>query len=157
MALQFPDNIVQEFKSALAGLGGIDAVVGRRLRMSDSNACVGVFAEEWLPGEMGIGQPMEPLDNRYTITIQLLIKHAQEEEALSQHSVLSKSIRVMVYRDPDLRVRLPQLSETYMQRRESVQKWDVRAQRFMSNEIEGTFLYLSSTEVIVTTETGIVN
>ncbi len=151
----FPDNIVQAFKTALLTLPGITTAVGRPLRMIDPNASVGVFAEEWLPGEWGIGQPREPLDNRYGIKIQLLIKHANEEEARAQHSVLSKSIRVMVYRNSALQLALPQLSETSDGVRETVLKWDVRAQRFISNEIEGEFLFLSSTEVIVTTETGV--
>lgn len=153
--LAFPDNLVNEFKTSLAQLPGIETVVGRALRMSDPNASAGVFATEWLPGEMGIGKPREPLDNRYTIVIQLLIKHMNEEEALAQHSVLSKSIRVMVYRDADLQVRLPQLSEESSGVRERVLKWGVRAQRFLSNELDKQFLFLSSTEVVVTTETGV--
>lgn len=155
MTLAFPDNLVAEFKTALIDLSGITAVLGRPLRMADPNASVGVFSVEWLPGEMGIGQPQEPIDGRYSVTIQLLVKHMNEEEALAQHSVLSKSIRVMVYRDAGLRVRLPQLSEASSGVIERVLKWGVRSQRFLSNELDKQFLFLSSTEVVVTTSTGI--
>ena len=153
--IAFPANIVETLKLSLVELDGVTTVLGRALRMVDPNASVGVFATDWHGGEMGIGHPPEPLDNKYNIVIQLLIKHMNEEEALAQHSVLSKSIRVMVYRDPALRVRLPQLSEASSGVTERVQKWGVRAQRYLANELDGQFLFLSSTEVEVTTETGL--
>lgn len=149
--LAFPDNIVVEFKTALAALPGIHSVSARPLRVNDPNACAGVYAMDWMPGEYGIGQ-YDPFLCRYAVNIQLLVKHMQEEEARAQHSVLSKSIRVMVYRDAGLRIRLPQLSETSSGVTEKLSRWNVKAQRFLSNEVQGQFLFLSTTEVTVECE-----
>lgn len=153
--LEFPANLVVEFKDALVRTPSIDTVLTRALRPTDPNRSAGVYALEWMPGEYGIGFPPEPIDGQYVVHIQLLVKHADEEEARAQHSVLSKSIRAMVYRDRTLQVRLPQVSETDRGVTEKVLKWRIRAQRYLSNEVQGTFLYLSTTEVVVTTENGL--
>lgn len=148
----FPANIVSAVLLSVEDVEGIEAVVGRPVRPLDPNACAGVYAVDWLPQDYSIGQH-EPAIAKYCVNIQVLIKHMNEEEARLQHSVLSKRVRTMVSRDTDFRVRLAALSETSMGVTERAQKWSVRAQRFLSNEIEGQFLFLSTMELVVDVET----
>lgn len=104
----------------------------------------------------GLGQnpaPSEPTISTYVIGVQAFVKDFSEERGLARHSVLSKMIRSMLYRDAPLRVGLSALSVTMNDSVERSQRWGIRAQRYLSNEIDGNFLYLSTLEFWLDTET----
>lgn len=147
----FPANIVQALKETIGASPAIDVCVGRPLRTIDVNASLGIYAVDWTAKNYILGQD-ETNDSEYHIRIQVLIKHAQEDEGLVQHSMLSKYVRAMVVRDATTRQRLAALSETSMGITERFQKAQVRTQRFLSNEIQGEFLFLSTMDLIVTVE-----
>jgi hypothetical protein len=59
----------------------------------------------------------------------------------------------MLYGDQPLRVGLAALSVASGSSIERAQRWGIRQQRFSSNEIQGAFLYLSTLEFWLETET----
>jgi hypothetical protein len=59
----------------------------------------------------------------------------------------------MLYRDEDLRLDFAPLSVSMGSSTERIQRWGIKTQRFMSNEIAGAYLYLSTIEFFFDTET----
>jgi hypothetical protein len=144
----FPATIVKTVARNLKRLGAIEAVVKRPVRPIDPNYTLGVFAFDWIPapGSYGIGQE-DPQTGIYHLRIQCMVKHTNEEEGLQEHSVLSKSLRAMLYRDAQLRAELTALEETTFGVTERLQHFTVQSQRFMTNELDGAYIYLSAMDV----------
>lgn len=155
----FPNNVVSLMKARAKLLDKDIEVFGRPLRSSDPNQCIGILAAQWLPDEESyemLGGPQgrhEPTLQSYLITVQALVRDTDEERGLATHAVLSKMIRSMLYRDEPLRVALLSLNVQMNGSTERLQRFGVRQQRFFSNEISGSWLYLSNLEFWIETET----
>lgn len=155
----FPSNIVQLVKTRAKLLDNDLYVVGRPLRESDPVQSVGVFGIQWVPEESSyemLGAPVgrhEPTVQRYIITVQAFVKDTDEERGLDVHAILSKKLRAMLYRDDPLRVGLLALSVDMNGSTERTKRFGVRSQRYVSNEISGSWLYLSTLEFWLETET----
>lgn len=155
----FPNNAVYLITARTKLLDTDLYVIRRPLRESDPTQSVGVFAAQWLPEETSyemVGGPVgrhEPTLQQYFITVQAFVKDMDEERGLATHSVLSKMIRSMLYRDDPLRVALGSLSVTTDNSIERTQRWGIRQQRYFSNELSGSWLYLSTLEFWLETET----
>lgn len=147
----FPGNVVDALKTSYSALSGIHATVTRPLRQTDPNSCIGIFSVDWTPGPYGIGQN-DPTISTFLYHVQLLIKHTSEEAGRALHTDLSKQVRTMLYRDATLRSRLTGLSEVSGGVTERTQRFGVRRQNFLSNEVSGQFYFLSTTEVWVEVE-----
>lgn len=149
----FPNNVVialaEAMENRVDGLRGV--VLKRPLRKIDPGPSVGIFAVDWRPESYDIGKP-DPAIHSYLFGIQALVKNGDEEIGRLEHGLLSKMVRVMLYRDDSLRVRLSGLTDTTLGVTERTLRWGVRQQRYIANEIQGTFLYLSTTEVWLETE-----
>ena len=97
--------------------------------------------------------PREPTLSQYLIGVQAFVKDGDEERGLAAHSVLSMRVRSVLYRDEPLRVALSSLSVTYQGVTERLKRWGVRTQRYFANDLEGQWLYLSTLEFFIETET----
>lgn len=137
----FLDTEMSDFKS----------VVRRPLRPTDGSPSAGVFASNWEPDGMVIGQ-RQPLLNKYDLHVHLLYKHTNEEQGLEYHSALTKAVRRMLYESPDIPVRLAGNTEDLFGNRERFLRLKVDGQRFMANEVKGQFLFFSVTDLSVETE-----
>lgn len=149
--LSFPHNFADLIKQHFEDEPDFGVVVGRPLRPTDQNNMVGVFPTVWTPEDYEIGQ-FDPAVTRYMLGIQTLAKNATEEDGIIEHSRLAKKVRVMLYRDQDLRVQLGQLKTTDDTVTERLQRWGITNQRFLANEIDGQFLYLAVTDLWLETE-----
>lgn len=155
-SFDFPMNIVNElishFKDTMKGYE--EGIVARPLRPADPRLSIGVFPDDWMPREDsyeigGFG----PTLSTYVLRIHLLVKHTNEVEGRQLYAVDAKKLRAILYRDNDLRLRLAQLSEVSLGQVERVQRMGVRNQRYLNNEVSGTFLFLATTTFWVETET----
>jgi hypothetical protein len=149
--LEFPENVVEELATMLAEVTDVDVVIRRPLRPTDPNGSIGVYAIDWAPTDHAIGQ-FDPAVTRYKFAVQSFVKHGDDEVGVILHSQLAKRVRVMLYRDEELRVRLGSLSTDEDGVIERLLRWGVQTQRYLSNEVQGTFLYLAVTELWVDTE-----
>lgn len=155
----FPDNLVEVMHDAVTRVEGvtIGAVFDRYLNKTDPNGAVGIQTEEWIPVdyEMNGRGDFEPTVQNYLFSVQHMVKHADAQEGQRIHREVAKSIRLMLYRDNAVQVALRQLLEwdEVLDRKERFQGLRITAQRFASNDIDGTFVFLSATEVTVQTET----
>lgn len=129
-------------------------ILKRPLRHTDPALSLGVYAHNWVPNQDGalIGQN-EPAMATYLYRIQLMIKHATETEARALFTSHGKMVRVILYRDTALGVRLAGLQEDLLGSRERFMRFGVRNQSFLNNELRGTFVYLATTDLWVETET----
>lgn len=154
----FPNNVVLLVQDRIPDAVDPDLRVFRRpLRESDPSQSVGIVAAQWLPDEesmeiRGTGFHQPTLET-YLITVQAFVKDFDEERGLATHSVLSEMIRSMLYRDAPLRVGLSALATSVQGVTKRTRRWGIRQQRYFSNEIEGNFLYLSTLEFWLETET----
>jgi hypothetical protein len=161
--LAFPGNVMQVLETRfLAGITDVDVVAKRPLTPLDPSFSIGLVALNWQPGDHEIGSAssnpgtlgrVEPSTGTYHYLIQALIKHSDALEGLAYHGLFTKQVRAMLYRDPGVRLGLAALTEKSMGVTERLQKWGIGAQRFASNEIDSEWLYLSTTELWVETET----
>ncbi len=156
--ITFPGNVVNLIQPRIESIDSELYVVRRILRETDPQASVGIVATQWQPDEdsieiRGHNTPVEPTLSTYLIAVQAFIKDFNEERGLAKHTVLSKLIRSVLYRDAALRVGLSALSVSMNDSVERTQRWGIRTQRFLANEIDGDFLYLSTLEFWLETET----
>lgn len=153
----FPNNVILLMAAAYANIDPDITVLKRPLRSSDPNLSVGVFGSLWDPEEesleIGHSTPREPTLAVYQLATQVLIKDAEEESGLAIHSVLSKRIRTVLYRSEALRLGLESLSVTDGSSVERTRRWGIRTQRYMNNDIDGQFVYVSTMEHWLETET----
>lgn len=153
----FPNNITSLIALRSQMIDPDLYVCQRPLRSSDPNQSIGIVPVQWSPeedsaeirGRSNFGATL----SQYTLGIQAFVKDMEEERGLAAHSVLSALIRSMLYRDDVLRVGLSALSVTMNGSTERAQRWGIRTQRYVSNEISGSYLYLSTLEVWLETET----
>lgn len=153
----FPNNIVNALALRLATVDPTDTTMFKRpLRHTDPSQSIGVFGALWVPEqeslEIGHFPAGEPTLGVYQLGIQFFIKDGDEERGLASHSVFSALGRRVLYRDQQLRILLAALSVSDGTTREAARRWRVVNQRYMNNEIEGTFVYLSTIEFTLDTE-----
>lgn len=146
----FPGNIVTCLQPFLAGLEGVDNVIGRVVRPTDPNGTVGIAVSSWIPTtqEIGVGEPM----GSYSVFVSTVQRYTSEVEGRRNSSLLVKSIRVLLYRNRDLHVALHQLTETISGLTESVSRARVKQQRFIDDKMQNAFLFLSVTQLDVDTD-----
>jgi hypothetical protein len=155
----FPNNVVDLVATRLDAIDTDLFTIKRPLRPTDPNQSIGVFAALWTPDddsyEMKAAKPglSEPSIQRYQITVQAFIKDMDEERGLAVHSVLSKMVRSVLYRDEPLRVGLIALATTISGSTERTKRWQILTQRFVANEVQGSWLYLSTLDFLLETET----
>lgn len=154
----FPNNVVTLMVDRFKLLDGDLYVTSRPLRESDPNQAIGIFAEAWVPDEesyelkgAGPGQH-SPTLSKYIISIQAFIKDADEIRGLATHNTMGNLVRRTLYHDAPLRLALNSLDIEDNGHGERLMKWGVRNQRYFSNEIKGTWLYLSTLEFWIETE-----
>jgi hypothetical protein len=152
----FPNNVVELLEISFQGIDPDLTVLKRPLRPSDPNQCIGVFPALWQPEEdsleMGHSAPHEPTLAQYQIGIQAFVKDGDEIRGLAIHSILSKRVRGVLYRDQALRVALQSLYVSDGVSTESLRRWGVRTQRYMNNDIDGKFVYVSTLDYWIETE-----
>lgn len=153
----FPNNVIALLKLRASFIDPDLTIVGRPLRNSDPAQSVGIVASQWVPSEesleMNGRRHNEPTLQRYAGTIQAFVRDADEENGISTHAVLSKRLRAMLYRDDSLRVGLASLAVTMSGSTERMMRWGIQQQRYFSNELQGSWLYLSNLEFWFETET----
>lgn len=160
----FPENIIEEVKQSLTDFmpkttlpdqTQVDVpIIERPLRFSDPERSIGVHPVDWQPVQQSaqIGQQENALA-RYLIRIQNMVKHTDEIEGRAMYNADAKMIRVILYRDQGLRVRLGELNETLLDTIERFKRMGIQTQRFMNNELStGSFVYLATTDLWVETE-----
>jgi hypothetical protein len=157
---QFPYNAVNLIAARAQTLDADLFVTKRPLRESDPIQSIGVFGQQWMPDEdsyemRGLpGGVHQPTLSSYLLGIQAFVKDGDEERGAATHGTLSKMVRTMLVNDPTLRVGLRSLSVTTSGSTERTQRFAVRTQRYLSNELSGSWLYLSTIELWLETETS---
>lgn len=151
----FPNNVAKLIQARITDLYGDDLdVFGRRLRLTDNTCSVGVAPDLWVPDESSFEfASMEPTVSTYTVWIQCFIKNSDEEQGVKEHSVLSKVLRTMLYRDAPLAVGLNSLSVNMMGATERIQRRGIRRAQYLSSELQGNWLFLNTLEYYIETET----
>ena len=152
----FPDNVIRVIEPKMVAIDTDMTVVRRPLRPSDPNQAIGLFPTLWMPNEesyeIGHSTPHEPTIHEYQIGVQGLIKHGDEVIGLSIHSLLAMYIRRVLYKDQNLRNDITSLVVASGGLVERTRRWTARLQRYMNDEVEGQFVFVSTCEVIVETE-----
>ena len=152
----FPQNFCNPVRSVLESIDPRLTVLARPLRPSDPHLSIGVYGTMWTPEEdsyeMGHSAPGEPTLNQYQVGIQSLVKGGDTDVMLNLSNLLSYRIRTVLYRNEPLRVILRSLKVTDAAFTESMKRWGIRTQRFMSNDIEGTFVTSSVLDLWIETE-----
>lgn len=152
----FPFNFVKCLGIVLPGMDADVTVVKRPLRPTDPNYAVGVYGTLWQPMEdsfeIGHSSPSEPTLSQYQVGVQTLVKDGDTERGLAISSILANRVRSVLYRNQPLRLALGSLYVQDGASRESMRRWGVRSQRYMSNDIEGTFVTISVLDLWIETE-----
>ena len=158
----FPNNLVEVL--ALAFEAYVDPEIDPDIRVKvlrralvpvDPNQCIGIFAQAWVPDIESFEIPSnEPTLQKYTIKIQCLVKDMDENRGLAAHSVLSKLVRNIVYRNNNLRVALTGLFDNTGGSMERLQRYGIKSQDYISGENKATFIYLSTLDTYFETETS---
>lgn len=151
----FPSNVAQLIQMRITDLYSDDLdVYGRRLRLTDNTRSVGVAPDLWIPDETSFEfKSLEPTVSTYTVWIQCFVKNSDEEQGVKEHSVLSKVLRTMLYRDVPLAVGLNSLSVSMMGATERIQRRGIRRAQYLSSELQGNWLFLNTLEYYIETET----
>jgi hypothetical protein len=154
----FPNNILEMIRVRVPVAIDTDVKVFMRpLRHTDPNQSIGIYPNTWNPDldsfEMSPVMKNIPTFQDYTVFVQSFIKHGDEATALNLHSVVAQKIRAMLYADAQLQLAFAELIDTSSGKTEKAMRWGPRVQRFISNEIQGSFLQSSITEFWLQTAT----
>jgi len=151
----FPSNAIQLICDRAAMLYPDLFIIQRMLRQADPTQSLGVYPLNWLPdeGSYETGNFEEPTIQRYVIGVQTFVMHADPVKGIQIHSVLSKVMRSLLYNDVPLSVGLNQLQITMFGKTEKIQRRGIARTKYLSNEVRGQFLYLSTTEYWLETQT----
>lgn len=151
----FPINVVECLAIVLPGVDPDVKLLKRPLRPTDPHMGIGVYATLWQPNEQTheIGHfAHEATLNNYQLGIQTLVKDGDTEKALAVGSIFTRRVRTVLYRNEPLRLALGSLYVEDGTSRESMKRWGVRSQRYMSNDIEGKFVFISVLDYWIETE-----
>jgi hypothetical protein len=157
---EFPNNVISLL--AIRAPQYIDAdlrVFKRPLRTSDSTQTVGLFPSLKVPEqaswEIGGGADTrgESTIKRYTVIAQSYVMDSDEERAISTHSILANRLWRMWHWDNPLHVALTALQVVANNTTERFQRRGATSTRYLSNEIQGSFLQTSWIEFWFDTET----
>lgn len=154
----FPNNVVDLLNTRLNLIDDDLRIFRRPLRETDPVQSIGIFAMQWMPQDdsyefRGFPSASQPTIQSYLIMLQAFIRDADEERGLATHSVLTKTIRSILYGDEPLQVGLSSLVISMNGSSEHSKRWGIRQSRYFSNELDGDWIYLSTTEFWLETET----
>lgn len=152
---EFPMNVVELIALRTPGFVDSDIKVFKRsLRPTDPTQSVGIFPST------KISQPAthefkarEPTLKTYMVVLQTLVHSTDEQNAISVHSILSQRLWRMLFRDNPLDAGLTSLSVTANNSIERFQRRGIALTRYVSNEIQGSFVQTSWIEFWFETET----
>lgn len=154
----FPNNVVKCLGIVLPGITEGITLLKRPLRPADPDHSIGVYGTLWTPEEdsyeMGHAAPNESTLSKYQVGIQTLVKHGEADKCLTISSILTRHVRAVLYRNQPLRVALGSLyvQDTTYGYRESMRRWGVRTQRYMTNDLQGAFVTTSVLDLWIETE-----
>lgn len=154
----FPNNIVMALKDELQAIDPEITILTRPIKKGDPLQCFSIVASAWQPDlnsqefvGMGGGHT-GPTLSQYVVSIQTFNQDMDEERGLAVQAAMATAVRLKLSRDIDVRVALAQLASNNFGYSERFTRSYVQTQRFISNEVSGQFLFLSSTELVVETE-----
>jgi hypothetical protein len=154
--MDYIEEVVDLIRKRATKVDHVSNVVLRSLNTVDPTETLGIAVDDWTPidWEMAGDGSQEPTTQRYSLTLQHVIKWGKQEEGERFHREVAKAIRLMLYRDHDFQVSLRSLYVQEDSRRERTLRFNVTDQRYASNDA-GTsgFVFLSVTTIIIETET----
>lgn len=152
---EFPNNAIALIKTRIPTYVDSDLQIFLRpLRSSDPVQSVGIFPSTKLHDQTSIEfKSVEPTLKSYNIIIQSMVKDTNEDNSISVHSILIQRLSRMLYRDPVLDAGLTALYIDADNSRERVQRRGIQLVRYLSNEVQGTFLQTAWLEFWLQTET----
>ena len=157
-SLFFPDVFVQLIAQSIHENLPDLVVVPRPLGAEDPSMSVGVFAETWVADEdtYVIGQ-FEPQEASYTLRVQAMVKSLAHADGRRAHSNLAKAIRVILYRDTTLQLRLRESSEELLSSIERVNRFAVTRTEFLSGRAGASFMFMATTYIRIGTSITFIN
>lgn len=158
---EFPNNVIALLAARIPTYCDPGAAVGeelkvyrRELRTSDPTQVVGIFPAMKRPDNTSIEYPsLEPTLKRYSVILQTMVQDTDEQACIQIHSTLSNRLWRMFYRDSPLNIGLTALAVDADNSRERLQRRGIELQRYLSNEIQGTYIQTSWIECWFETET----
>lgn len=153
----FPWNAVDIIAYRLSLVDADVQAFRRRLYSTDPAQAWGVSPATWSPNQeslemRGADIAQEPTIQHYGVVVQAMVKDTDEERGIAVHSKMSKIARSVLLTDIPLRDSLRSLATDLYGVRERTLRWSIRSQRFLSEELNNQFTYLSTIEVQLETE-----
>lgn len=127
----------------------------RPLGASDPNLSVGVWLASWEALEDPSIGMVEPDLCRYTFGVQTLCKSDERENGFRTSALLTKKVRLALYRDQEFRLQLGQLREDQdgFPPFERFMRAKYERMNYADMDVGGGFLYISASVFSLDTET----
>lgn len=155
MTAAFPYNLVDAFAAEAVTYFSVEGynVVRRPIRLMDSGPFISVFPWDVAadPSSYQIGQ-IEPATRNYTLRLQTKVEAADEEEGMVLATNAATRLTVMLYKAPQLPVRLTSCSVDLLGLRENYKRHTVLNTKFINGALNNGFVYMTSTDIKVETE-----
>lgn len=152
----FPVNVQFALMTGLRTIDPDVMVLPRLLRPSDPVQCIGVAPQTWgnIEDSMEMRGPRsaEPTLQRYTLSIQSLVRDMDPDRGAAIHSILATRVRSVLYRNTDLAVMLRGLEVVLDGTREHLRRHGLGPQRFLSAELPSGMNFLSTLDFWFETE-----
>lgn len=149
------EQVIDVIAERIAIVPNVENVVLRSLNTVDANGTLGIAVDDWTPveWEMTGDGVNEPTIQRYTLSIQHLVKWGKQEEGERIHREVAKAVRLMLYRDPPFQVSLRSLVVQEDSRKERTLRFNIIDQKYASNDAGSSgFLFISVTNFTVESE-----
>lgn len=154
----FPNNVINVVKDNLKLIDADVPVFKRPIQKGDPVQCIGITAASWIPDDSsnemtGMGGRHGPTVSNYLIYVQLFVQDMDQERGYNVISQFTNIVRARLSMDPTLRVQLGSLQSDVMGYVERFKRLKITEINYVSNEIDGFFLFLTGIYIQVETET----
>lgn len=149
----FPNNVIGLLAAFAPSIDQDCCVVKRPMQITDPDQCIAITAIDWAPElkttEIAGWSPGQPTVQIYKIAVQGLIEDMDEAAGLARNSAFAKLLRDMLYTNRPLRIALQSLAVKDQAGKvvESTLSWLIHSQKFDNNQVDASFMYLSTLEL----------
>lgn len=152
---EFPNNVIELITLRVPAAIDADLQVWKRpLRPTDGPQAVAIFPSTKVPVLQSKEiRGVESTLKTYNFIVQSMVQDTDEANCISVHSILANRLWSLWLSDSPLHAGLTVLSVTANNRIERFQRRDITLQRYLSNEVQGTFVQTAWIECWFETET----
>ena len=136
----------------------VDNITNKGLTEKSPNMSIAIIEDEAVPLSFDISSQIAQTSEQYRILIQFLVRSASEEEGKEERRIVTRRIKhSFLRRNGNIFEPLLTAKDEDTGYNEKPRKYEIERTRFDNDVINGQYLYVSETSILVQTEVNYYN